>query len=72
MQLTDGVGLTWFIETGSLVSKASSFRITLANFSLFAMESSIEWRTLLEEIELEFLDSSLEGSYCKVLSAKSS
>jgi len=38
----------------------------LANLASVAMGSSIEWIPLLEEIELEFLDSSLEGSHCKV------
>jgi len=46
-----------------LSSMASSLRITLANLALIAMKFSIEWRPLLEEIELEFLDSSGAGSH---------
>jgi len=42
---------------------ASSLGITLANLASIAMESSIEWRPLLKEINLEFLDSSGVGSY---------
>ena len=51
---------------------ASTLCITLANLASVAMKTFIEWKTLLEEIELEFLDSSLEGFYCKVFLAKSS
>ena len=37
MQPANGVGLIWFTETRSLVYKASSLRITLANLASFAM-----------------------------------
>ena len=45
---------------------ASNFRITLSNLASVVMESFIEWRPLLEEIDLEFLDSSGVGSHWMV------
>jgi len=47
---------------------ASSLRIPLSNLVSVAIQSSIEWRALLKEIELEVLDSSGVGSHWRIFS----
>ena len=48
--------LTWFTETGSLVSRASNLLIRVAILASVAMNDSIEWRPPFEEIGFEFLE----------------
>ena len=68
----DCVGVTWFIGIGSLGYRASSLRIMLANLASVAMDVSIEWRPLFDEVGLLFLDLSGFGFHWMVFSAKSS
>ena len=71
VQPAEGIRLTWFTETGSLVSKASRLRITTASLALVAMFASMEWTHPLEELGSLVLNYSGVGSHWMVLSAKS-
>jgi len=62
--------MTWLIGLGFLISKASALLARFAILVSTAIDDSIEWRPLVEEMVFEFLEFSLVGSYWIIFSAR--